>query len=291
MNGAGADRWQDLDRPPLDAAVLRAALATGEHPAWRELAVVSATASTNADLADRARRGEPEGLVLVSDHQTGGRGRLGRSWQAPPRSSLAVSVLLRPRTDPATWPWLPLLAGLAVTDALQRICGLPARLKWPNDVLVPEGGVPGGTERKVCGVLAEVVPEAGDTAAVVVGTGINVSQDAAELPVPGATSLRLAGAATTDRSVVLRAYLRALSLRYQEWSWVAGDSRDAGTAAAYREACTTIGTRVEVHLPGGNLSGVAEGVDDQGRLLVLDGQHRVHALAAGDVVHVRPSES
>lgn len=307
--------WSDLSRPPLRAQALRTALTAGPGAVWRELEVVRSTGSTNADLAERARAGAGEGLVIATDDQRSGRGRLGRSWQVPPRSGLAVSVLLRPAepasdqlsgrpsdvgalpvVDQAHWSWLPLLAGLAVVDALTGVCGLPARLKWPNDVLVPadgraparDGAAAGAPLLKVCGILAEVVTTPTGPA-VVVGTGINVSQGRDELPVDTATSLLLAGSATTDRDTVLRAYLRALAQRYRAWREAAGDPRAAGIGAAYREACVTIGLDVAVALPAGEpVIGRAEGVDDGGRLLVATAGGNVRALAAGDVVHVRP---
>jgi len=186
--------WSDLNRPPLRVGPLRRALTDGEHPAWRALDVVAQTQSSNADVMARARAGEAAGYVLVADQQTAGRGRLGRAWTTPPRAALAVSVLLRPTAPMQRWAWLGQLAGLAVVDALTRTCGVPARLKWPNDVLVPDGGDPDAPYRKVCGILAEAAPPV-----VVVGVGINVSQSEAELPVPTATSLLLAGGATLDR--------------------------------------------------------------------------------------------
>jgi BirA family biotin operon repressor/biotin-[acetyl-CoA-carboxylase] ligase len=286
--------WTDLRRPPLRQPALERALTQGPDAAWRAIEVVERTGSTNADLAARARTGEPEGLVLAADHQAAGRGRLGRVWEAPPRAGLAVSVLLRPQVDPARWSWLPLLTGLAVVDALTRVCGLPAGLKWPNDVLVPEpdrGRPPEqGERRKVCGILAEAVPGAdGAPAAAVVGFGLNVDQERAELPVPTATSLRLAGAATLDRDTVLRACLRALAVRYRRWADAAGDPRGSGVGAAYREACLTLGQEIEVRLPGRDaVRGVAEGIDDDGRLVVAS-PYGARALAAGDVVHVRPA--
>jgi BirA family biotin operon repressor/biotin-[acetyl-CoA-carboxylase] ligase len=293
--------WTDLERPPLRQAALARALAQRPDAAWRAVEVVARTGSTNADVAARARAGEPEGLVLVADHQEAGRGRLGRSWEAPPRAGLAVSILVRPPVDPARWSWLPLLAGLGVVDALRRTCGLPAGLKWPNDVLVPEpvrGQAPElGERRKVCGVLAEAVtgPD-GAPAAAVVGFGLNVDQHRAELPVPTATSLRLAGAATLDRDTVLRACLRAIAVRYRAWLDAAGDPRLSGIGAAYREACLTLGRQVEVRLPGPGdggggedvVRGVAEEVDDDGRLVVATADG-LRMLAAGDVAHVRPA--
>jgi BirA family transcriptional regulator, biotin operon repressor / biotin---[acetyl-CoA-carboxylase] ligase len=262
---------------------------------WVGLDVVAATGSTNADLAARARAGTADhGWVLAADHQDAGRGRRGRSWTAPPRTAIAVSVLVRPGDRPGdrrdrpngppgvpvtAWSWLPLLAGLAVTDALIRVCGVDARLKWPNDVLI-DG-------RKVAGVLAEVVEHPAGSA-VVLGIGLNVSQTRAELPVPTATSLRLAGSSTTDRDVVLRAVLRALGDRYTSWQGAGGDPRASGVGAGYRERCATLGFAVRVTLPQGTeLTGTAEGVDEAGRLLVRDEAGLRHVLAAGDVGHVR----
>ncbi len=286
-------RWRDLARPPLDQRGLQASLTSGPRPAWRALEVVAETGSTNADLVQRAADGEPSGLVLVADHQSAGRGRLARQWTAPPRSSLAVSVLLRPTAPARRWAWLGLLAGLAAVDALTRTCGLPARLKWPNDVLVPDGGDPGSsTWRKVCGILAEAQHGvSGTPGAVVLGAGVNVSQAEHELPVATATSLLVAGSASTDRDTVLRAYLRALAQRYTAWEQADGDPARSGTGPAYREACLTLGLHVQVALPSGEVvSGVAEGVDDEGRLVVRGASGQMQALAAGDVVHVRAPE-
>lgn len=285
--------WTDLDRPPLRRAALSRALTTGPD-AWRSIDVVASTGSTNADLAELARAGEPAGAVLVADHQEAGRGRLGRTWSVPPRSALTLSVLLRPAAPPASWSWLSPVAGLAVTDALIRVCGLDATLKWPNDVLVP---VPGGVAQdyadgraKVAGILAETTGSA-----VVIGIGLNVSQDADELPVRTATSLRLAGSATTDRDTVLRALLRALSRRVAEFEAAAADGRGPGRSGpgpAYRERCSTIGRTVRVSLPGGQTrTGLADGVDDDGRLLLRGPDGSTRPLSAGDVVHIRIPET
>lgn len=269
--------FADLERPPLRERALRSALVTegGEGGPWSDLRVVPETGSTNADLAAAAEAGAPAGLVLVAEHQTGGRGRAGREWAAPRCSGLTFSVLLRPppATRP-TWGWLPLLAGLSVATPLTRLSGLDVGLKWPNDVLV--------AERKVAGLLAEVVGDA-----VVLGVGINVSLRADELPVPTATSLHLAGSEVVDREPVLRAVLRDLADRYRAWCEANGDAETSGLLDDYRAACVTIGRDVTVHLPGGReLTGRAGDVDATGRL-VVHGTDGTEALAAGDVVHVR----
>jgi len=250
------------------------ALPTAVGSRWR-VEVVERSPSTNAAVAERARGGETEGLALVAEHQTAGRGRLDRSWVTPPRAALTLSLLVAPQqVPPARWPWLPLLTGLAVTDALAAE-GVPAALKWPNDVLVDE--------RKVAGILVERVERAGSALAVV-GIGLNVSATREELPVPTATSLLLAGA-EVDRTRLLGQLLDAFARRYDAWR----DASGAGVRAAYAARCSTIGRQVRVELPGADpLQGVAVGVDDGGRLRVDDGR-REHVLGAGDVVHVRAS--
>ena len=126
-----ASRWTDLDRPPLDVRALNRALVDGGL--WRELRVVDETGSTNADVAELARSGEAEGLVLVAEHQSAGRGRLGRVWRAPARSGLSFSVLLRPVTVPAgRWPLVPLLVGVGVARAVARVTDIEISLKWPE---------------------------------------------------------------------------------------------------------------------------------------------------------------
>lgn len=275
--------WSDLARPPLRVEALRAALVAPAGP-WSRVDVVAETGSTNADLVAVAHAAAwPDRSVLVTDHQVQGRGRRGRTWTAPPRAGIAVSVLLRPRVPPARWSWLPLLGGLAVVEALRRAAGVPAHLKWPNDVLVG----PPGEGRKVCGVLAEAVADAG---AVVLGAGLNVSQAADELPVPDATSLRLEGAATTDRDTVLRACLRELAAVLDRWEAAAGDAAAAGLADQVREACATLGQAVIVTRPAAApLTGTAEGLDDDGRLLVRDAAGGLQPVTAGDVAGLRPA--
>lgn len=283
-------RWSDLDRPPLATAALRSALVAPAGPLAR-LEVLDQVGSTNAELLARAGAdpaGWPAPAVVTTDSQTSGRGRLGRQWEAPPRSGVALSLLLRPRVPTAAWGWLPLLAGVAVVGVVRDVAGLPGQLKWPNDVLV-EG-------RKLCGILVEVLPGAGGApAGVVVGVGVNTTTTRAELDGGGltaATSLRLEGSATTDRDVLVRALVRALLSEVRRLEDADGDARGSGLAARAAEACSTLGREVVVHLPGGaQLHGTAEGLDDDGRLLVhrrgAAADEPATAVSAGDVVHVR----
>jgi BirA family biotin operon repressor/biotin-[acetyl-CoA-carboxylase] ligase len=247
--------YDDLERPPLRTDALAHAL----EPDGFRVEVLASTGSTNAVVAGRARAGEPHGLVVVAEEQTDGRGRLDRSWVSPPQAGLTFSVLLRPSLEPEQLGWVPLWGGLAVAQALREVAEVDAVLKWPNDVLAGD--------RKVAGLLAEAVD-----GGVVLGIGLNVTTRRDELPNDQATSLLLEGATVTDRDTLLKAVLRALA-------GVLGD-RDA---TSYRALCSTLGREVRVDLPGGtSVQGVAEAVDEQGRL-VVDGT----PYAAGDVVHLR----
>jgi BirA family biotin operon repressor/biotin-[acetyl-CoA-carboxylase] ligase len=261
------------DRPALDGAALDAAVAGSAL--WRAVEVVEEIGSTNAALAARAAADEPEGLVLVAEHQQAGRGRLDRSWTSPPRAGLTVSVLLRPDVPAARRAWLSLLTGVALAEAVSEVAGVRASLKWPNDLLAPDGS-------KLAGILAE---SAGT--AVVVGVGLNVSTRRDELPDTG-TSLALVAEAPVDRSAVLLGFLRAFERRYLRWTEVLGDPVSSGLAQDYLAWCSTVGATVTVTMPDGSaLDGVAEAVDWDGRLVVRTSAG-VLELASGDVRHVRP---
>ena len=266
-------------RAPLDAAALRSR-AVRPGALWREIEVVESTGSTNADLLARAQQGEAEGTVLAAEEQRAGRGRMGRTWTAPPRAALTFSMLLRPAVPPARRGWLPLLTGVAVATAVTGVTGVETRLKWPNDLLAAGA--------KLAGILAEA---SGD--AVVVGIGLNVSTEPAEFPAPRhgalpATSLRAAGATALDREELLLATLEGFERWYRAWQQAGGDPDRSGLRPGYTRLSATIGRTVRAELPGGQvLSGPAVGVDSDGRLLVRVSPGSEVAVAAGDVVHLR----
>jgi BirA family biotin operon repressor/biotin-[acetyl-CoA-carboxylase] ligase len=250
-------------RPPLDTQRLTT-------PIDWSVEVVDSAPSTNAVVADRARAGAGEGLVVVAEHQTAGRGRLDRTWETPARAALTLSVLLRPSATAVDWPWLPLMTGYAAGRTLRQL-GAPVGLKWPNDVLL--------ADRKVAGILTERI-DTSTGPAVVVGIGINVDQARDELPLDSATSLALEGA-EIDRTDLLTALLRSLRTEYDAFQ----RGELASLRAAYVDSCTTIGRSVRVDLPDGEtLTGEATGIDEGGRLLVQT-VGGVVPVAAGDVVH------
>lgn len=265
------------DRLPLDVDLLRSALGGR----WERITVVAETASTNADL--RSDASAPDRSVLVAENQVAGRGRLDRSWSSPPGAGLTFSVLLRPRVALVRWGWLPLLAGVALHEAVGSVSGLHVVVKWPNDLLIGTGPDP-SSFGKVAGILAQT---SGD--AVVIGIGINVSTARDELPVVSATSLSLCGAPALDRGELLAAILDRLDARYDQWADAGGDAEACGLAKAYRHACATVGQVVAVTGTDGSVArGTAVAVDPSGRLQVeVDGVMR--AIGAGDVEHVRPT--
>jgi BirA family biotin operon repressor/biotin-[acetyl-CoA-carboxylase] ligase len=267
-------RWSDLERPRLEGPALAAAL-TRDGGLWRTLHVVEEIGSTNAELARSAAEDDaPEGTVLVAEYQAAGRGRLDRVWTSPPRAGLTVSVLLRPDVPAARRGWLPLLTGVALAESVAEVTGVLPSLKWPNDLLARDG-------RKLAGILAE-----SSGTAVVVGVGLNVSTTAEELPDTGTSLTRVTGS-TVDRAPVLLAFLRALEQRYRRWTEVLGDPVSSGLANDYLAWSSTVGAAVAVSLPDGStVTGVAEAVDWDGRLVVATAEGRLE-LASGDVRHVR----
>jgi BirA family biotin operon repressor/biotin-[acetyl-CoA-carboxylase] ligase len=271
-------RWSDLERPSLDAQALADAL-TRDSRLWTALEVVPEVGSTNAELVARAGRdpedgGALEGTVLVAEHQVSGRGRLDRVWTSPPRAGLTVSVLLRPDVPAARRGWLPLLAGVALAEAVAEVTGVLPSLKWPNDLLARDG-------RKLAGILSESTGTA-----VVVGVGLNVSTTAEELPDAGTSLARVLGA-PVDRGPVLLAFLRAVEKRYLSWTAALGDPVASGLAQDYLAWSSTVGTEVTVSLPDGStLEGTAQAIDWDGRLVVATSNGTVE-LATGDVRHVR----
>jgi BirA family biotin operon repressor/biotin-[acetyl-CoA-carboxylase] ligase len=258
--------------------------------------------STNDVLVEHATGRDaaawPDLSVVVTDSQTRGRGRLGRSWLAPTGKSLAISVLLRPTVDAEPlgtehFGWFPLLAGAAMTIAVREVVEAATAaaqiaeddaprhevtLKWPNDVLI-DG-------YKVSGILSELLPGADG---LVIGAGLNVALDEHDLPTLTSTSLLLVTGSAPDPDAVLARYLTELGRLYRRHLAAGGDPVASGLLAEVTELCGTLGSPVRVELPGGaDLVGTAVALDEHGRLIVRDqADNELQAVAAGDVTHLR----
>jgi len=244
-----------------------------------EVIELESAPSTNAVLAERARAAElPHLTVLLTRHQTAGRGRLDRVWTAPPGASLAVSVLLRTDGVPfASRGWIPLIAGAAMARAAgAQLPGHRVGAKWPNDTLV-DG-------RKICGILAE-----GTESGVIVGSGINTRMTAEQLPVPTAASFAALGV-DVDEDALLADYLGALDGMLAALAAAGGDADAAGVRQRVIDSCVTLGQEVRVMMPEGtdDIVGTAVSLSHEGHLVVAAAEGDV-AVSAGDVVHVRPA--
>lgn len=280
-------------RAALDLALLARALErcgwTGPSPQY-----VARTGSTNADLVAALHSPEPlpEGSVIVTDEQYAGRGRLDRSWEVPPRAAVTWSMVLRPGSmADRQWGWLPLVIGLGVLDGVRDVMSRSngadrVALKWPNDVVVDRSAREGSAgPRKLGGILVERVPLGpGQSPVVVAGVGLNVDQDAAELPTPVATSLRLEGFEVA-REVVLAAAMSSVIRRVQQWrsqEWALDALR-----REYSRECLSLGSQVRVvRLAQPDFIGTGSAVDAEGRF-VVSGAAGDLTVSAGDVVHLR----
>jgi BirA family biotin operon repressor/biotin-[acetyl-CoA-carboxylase] ligase len=237
--------------------------------------------STSDVARERARAGQPEGLVVLADEQVAGRGRLGRGWAAPPGSSLLLSVLLRPAwLAPADAFLLTMLAGVALCAAVEQAAPVQAALKWPNDLLLPTPSGP----RKAAGVLSELELDGDRIGWVVLGMGINVNW-APQGVVDGrdlgqqATSLSASLGQPVERLALLRALLVQID---REYSALRQGHRHS-LFERWRARLATLGQPVQVRMPAGELHGTAEDVEPSGALRVRDAHGTLHSVLAGDV--------
>ena len=241
----------------------------------RELVCLETVDSTNNDLKRRAVGEAPDGLVVVAEEQTGGRGRRGRSFASPAGKGLYLSALLRPSCTLEQLPALTAWSAVAVCDAVETLCGVRPGIKWPNDVIL-EG-------RKLCGILTELELEAesGALRYVVVGIGLNLSQTEADFGpelAPTAISLAQALGAAPRRAETARALLDGLDRLYADFP-----REQAGWLARYRAGCLTVGRPIRVLFAGGEREGTALGVEEDFSLRVAwkDGGEEV--LSSGEV--------
>jgi len=232
--------------------------------------------STNVYAVRLAREGAAEGTTVIADAQSGGKGRLGRSWISPPGVNLYLSVILRPSVSASVAPQLNLLAAVAVADAISEVCQLTPAIKWPNDVLV--------AGKKVCGILAEMQTEAGELRAVILGIGVNINAPLSAFPEElhdKASSLLLVSGRTIERSMFTASLLTHLEKYYVLWL-EQGFSALRTTWEMY--ASSVLGKRIAVAASEGTVTGTALGLDDNGALLVRDeADNAIHRLLAGDV--------
>jgi BirA family biotin operon repressor/biotin-[acetyl-CoA-carboxylase] ligase len=233
--------------------------------------------STNSEAAQRAISGAAEGLIVVAGEQTAGRGRLDRKWISPAGAGLYFSIVLRPDQAIRLWTLLPLLAAVAVHDALLDSCGLVSDIKWPNDILV-DG-------RKLCGILAETI-ETPTGRAVVMGIGTNLTPDAFPADLRAvAISVEEATGKKPEIEALLHSLIGALASRYELFNGIDGP-------AAIRQEWTSRssyarGKRVSVSCVSDQFAGTTSGLESDGALRVETDAGEIKIVRAGDVTSVR----
>src|SRR5205085_7870125 len=236
--------------------------------------------STNTELARLASEGADEGLSIVADEQTAGRGRLQRAWSSAKGAGLYFSILLTPTIPQDHWPLITFVAALAVADALHEASDLQTDIKWPNDLL--------SGERKICGILAEAI-DTPTGRAVIVGIGINLTQHAfpAELA-HVATSVAEATGFPAEREMILGALLRALSRWYSLLH--ESDGREKTVAAWCSRSSYANGKLVQVNNADEVWQGITSGIEPDGALRLKTDSGQIKLLRAGDVLSVRSAD-
>jgi BirA family biotin operon repressor/biotin-[acetyl-CoA-carboxylase] ligase len=270
-------RYRMTDRPDrIDEGVLRGALQPG-FP-WDDIVILAVTDSTNRVAMEMAENGAKHGTVVVADAQTAGRGRMGRRWVSPAGKNLYVSLLLRPPVPTIDAPRLALVAGVALADAVEAV-GVPASLKWPNDLYC--GG------RKAAGILAEMASDPDGVRHVVIGVGLNVNMEETDFPLnlrDTATSLRIRAGRTFRRVDVLARLLDAFGARYAEF--IGGGFASLHDGWDRRDFLR--GRRVLLRRQGGEGWGTADGLDTVGALRFLpDGGPAIESVHSGEILDFR----
>lgn len=231
--------------------------------------------STNTYAVKLAHQGASEGTTIIADEQTGGKGRLGRTWVSPPGVNLYLSLILRPPVSTGIAPQINLLAAVAVAEAIVQVCGLTPAIKWPNDVLIDE--------KKVCGILAEMQTEAGALQSLVLGIGVNVNAPLAAFPPElrdKASSLFLIGGQMINRAAFTAALLTHLEKLYVLWI---EKGFPALRPAWEHYASGLISKQITVAAPEGTIVGTVLGLDSDGALLLRDSSGTPRRILAGDV--------
>lgn len=230
--------------------------------------------STQEIAHKHALNGADEGTIIIADEQTSGRGRLGRSWHSPKGNGIWMSIILRPNIPPQKAPQLTLLAAVSVVQGIEEVTGLDAQIKWPNDILI-DG-------KKVVGILTELQAEADRVNSVIIGVGINVNTPEEMFPEDIskiATSLKVESGKEIERAHLVRAIMENLEKLYYLYL----EHGFAPIKLLWEGSAASLGKRVRVRTITGELYGKAQGITDEGVLLVEDDEGEVHRVYSADI--------
>ncbi|GGB52190.1 bifunctional ligase/repressor BirA [Fictibacillus barbaricus] len=249
-------------------------LYTGKGSFGKKIVYQPSVKSTQEIAYSLARDGAPEGSIVLADEQTGGRGRLGRAWQSPAGTGIWMSLILRPEIPLQKAPQLTLLIAVAASKAIEKVTGLEAAIKWPNDLLI--------NGKKTAGILTELQAEADSIHSVIVGIGMNVNQESkhfSEEIAQIATSLAIEGGKTYKRAEVIGYLLQEIESLYHQYL-----QNGFGVIKLLWEArAFSLGKRITARSVTGSITGYAKGITDEGVLLLEDDTGRVHSIYSADI--------
>ena len=240
----------------------------------RDIRVFEQTTSTNDVIEKLARDGVREGVVVLAESQTRGRGRLGRKWISPGRKGLWFSVLLRPDLRPQETTQMTVASATALLRAIEAVTGLQLEIKWPNDILI--------RGKKVAGILTELSAELDRVRHIILGIGVDVNLSAGEFPLELrklATSLRIESGRVVSRAELATTILRELDFDYAR---ICGGGF-AKVADEWEAHCKTIGRNVTIQIGERRIRGRAESLDDDGALLLRTEHGHLERVIGGDV--------
>jgi len=236
--------------------------------------VLNSTTSTNDEAERLAADQEPEGLVVFSESQTHGRGRMGRKWSSPGGKGLWFSILLRPILSANECTQLTVASAVSLVRAINETTGITPDIKWPNDLLI--------REKKIAGILTEMHAELDCVRHVIIGVGIDVNQNHSDFPVQlrkTATSLKIVSGATVDRTALAEAILREMDKDYKRVL----HGRFNQIAQEWADHCGTLGKEVDIKTGRNRVTGRAESLDETGALLVRTQHGRIERILGGDI--------
>lgn len=234
--------------------------------------------STNRFAKDLVHRGLPEGTLVIAEHQTEGKGRLGRSWVSPPFLGLTFSVLLFPKKNPDQYPLLSLAFANAIVNAVQQVLGIEAKVKWPNDILLKG--------RKVAGILSEMIISPNLQKGFILGVGVNVNGLEEQFPVElqhTVTSLRMVKGTPVQRE----AFLSVLINQLEKWYDCFQEGQASFILEQWKNSSETMGKTVKVYLPQGCFYGIAKDLEGDGALILEKSNGEKQTIHSGDIVHIR----
>lgn len=239
----------------------------------RKVEFFEETDSTNTEARRQAERGAPDGTLVVAERQTAGKGRRGRSWTSPAGTGIWMSLILKPKLEPACAPMLTLLAGLAVSAGIEDYCGLKPQIKWPNDLTL-DG-------KKICGILTEMSADMEMIQYVVTGIGINVNiEEFPEEIASKATSLYLETGQKLKRSGMISCIMKRMEEYYEKFLEVSDLSC---VQREYEERLVNLGRQVLVLAPKGQYQGICRGINKDGELLVEREDKTITRVMSGEV--------